>query len=121
MKGNSMPYVVCKWCGTSNTIYQGYGKWDGGSHHRCRCLVCGRKFKDDLAPYDMRYPLDIIVFALDLFKEGIGYGRIATSVESEYGRKPSTQTIWAWCNDIRLRDRISRCEVAFDSGGIQWT
>jgi len=100
--------IRCKWCGSRKVIYAGKGKWDGGVVQRCRCLVCGKRFKDDQSPYHMKYPFGIIKWALNRFQEGYTYREVVNLVNNQFGRKPSKQTLLQWRKSPQIKDYLMR-------------
>jgi transposase-like protein len=84
--------VVCKLCGSANTIK--FGKYKGVQRYYCK--DCHSKFKADDTLYHMKTPANQVSSALNMYYEGMSIKAIARNLKQEFGNMPSTATIYEW-------------------------
>lgn len=84
--------TLCKYCNSPNVVKYGFVE----GIQKCFCKDCRRKFSADDHLYRMKTPTDQVVDALGDYYEGKSIGAICRSHLAQYGRQPSTKTVYGW-------------------------
>lgn len=82
--------VLCKFCGDKDVVR--YGK--KGDVQYFMCKVCSRKFADNNAPEQMRYSVDVVGSAINMFYEGLSVRKIQRHLQQDNGSSPSPSMIY---------------------------
>lgn len=89
--------VICKRCGTSNVIKQGFRKNKNGRSQRYLCKECGCKFVlKESGFHKMRNKPKVVTLALDLYFKGISYRKVVDHLKQFYGITVSHVAIIKW-------------------------
>lgn len=88
--------ALCPRCNGINIKKSGVRKNKSGSKQRYECLVCGKRFVDDLAFKGLKADGKTIALALDLFYKGVSQRKIKDTLEQFMGVKVSQPTIHRW-------------------------
>lgn len=84
--------VLCKFCGDKDVVR--YGK--KGDVQYFMCKACGRKFADNNAPEQMRYSVDVVGSAINMFYEGLSVRKIQRHLQQDNDSSPSPSMIYNW-------------------------
>jgi len=91
------PDVICKRCGSTKVIKQGFRVNKNGKVQRYKCKECGYKFVlKESGFHKMKNKPKIITLALDLYFKGISYRKIVDHLRQFYGIKVSHVAIIKW-------------------------
>jgi len=84
--------VICKYCG-SNAVVK-FGSYKGVPLHWCK--ICKRKFKVSDTTFHMKTPANQVSSALSMYYEGMSIEAIRRQLQQEYGKRPSSATVYEW-------------------------
>jgi len=87
---------LCPQCSNLKVKKSGVRKNKSGNKQRYECLVCGKRFVDDLAFKGLKADGKTIALALDLFYKGVSQRKIKDTLEQFMGVKVSQPTIHRW-------------------------
>jgi len=107
----------CPVCGSMNTIKSGKHYNKTNVVQRRRCKICGTSFSVG-GYFKHRYHLKVILFASELYKEGLSIGDIVVSLNEKLGVDVSRTTILNW---LRKTNTEMRAKSHPKKGKIQET
>jgi putative transposase len=88
--------LVCKFCGSQNTVKRGYRKTERGKVQRFFCKECKRFFIVDEGFEKMKATPETVTVALDLYFKGISMRAIVDHIKQFYGVEVSHVAIYKW-------------------------
>ena len=86
-------HVQCKYCNSRDVFRFGF---DRKGKQRFICNNCNRTFIDNKAPPRMRFPIEAIGMALNMFYESASLAKIQRQLDLVYGVRPDRMTIYRW-------------------------
>lgn len=88
--------ILCPQCKSIKIKKSGIRKNKAGDKQRYECLVCGKRFVNDLTFKGLKADGKTIALALDLFYKGVSQRKIKDTLEQFMGIKVSQPTIHRW-------------------------
>jgi len=88
--------LVCKFCGSENTIKRGYRKTERGKIQRFFCKDCKRFFIVDEGFEKMKATPETVTVALDLYFKGISMRAIVDHLKQFYKVEVSHVAVYKW-------------------------
>jgi len=88
--------LVCKFCGSQNTVKRGYRKTERGKVQRFYCKDCKRFFILDEGFEKMKATPETVTVALDLYFKGISMRAIVDHIKQFCGVEVSHVAIYKW-------------------------
>lgn len=86
--------VKCKFCGEIGRVIL-HGQTPRLAQ-RYRCKACGRTFMDNKAAENMRFPVDAVASALNLYYEAASLHKICRQLKLDYGVMPNVSSVYDW-------------------------
>jgi transposase-like protein len=90
------PVLVCKFCGSQNTVKRGFRNTERGKVQRFFCKDCKRFFIVDEGFEKMKSTPQIVTITLDLYFKGISMRAIVDHLKQFYGVEVSHVAVYKW-------------------------
>jgi transposase-like protein len=85
-------------CAHPNAVWGGYRDTRLGRKHLRQCPDCGAHFAPDDGFKKMRFPKEVILMAVDLYRQGLSLRKVKFFLAHHHGVKVSEVAIWKWVN-----------------------
>jgi transposase-like protein len=90
------PFLVCKFCGSQNTVKRGFRNTERGKVQRFFCKDCKRFFIVDEGFEKMKATPETVTVALDLYFKGISMRAIVDHLKQFYSVEVSHVGVYKW-------------------------